>query len=187
MGPRGKLYKAHPILGKDGNRCLHRIYTSCRHSLKRTFSVQPCSTKGIRKRLFAQHNHMKPCQPRRGSMQIWPRVRANREHARVRTWNGTSGALGFAGYKVGMTHLLVTDNRATTKTKGENIFCPATIIECPPIKVAGIVFYKNSFYGPKIVSPSLSPTLDKEFARCVAMPKKHGKEAQDFDDVKLLV
>jgi len=63
---------------------------------------------------------MKKRNPRHGSMQFWPRVKAKRAYARIRRWNdSTKGVLGFAGYKVGMTHLMITDNKATSKTKGE--------------------------------------------------------------------
>ncbi|MBS3106328.1 50S ribosomal protein L3 [Candidatus Woesearchaeota archaeon] len=126
--------------------------------------------------------------PRHGSMQFWPRVRANREHARVRSWGLGTGLLGFAGYKVGMTHLKITDNKPTSMTKGQDIFMPATIIECPPMKAIGIRFYHDLPYGPQPVSQVLAESLDKELARAIALPKKqHGKEPSEFDDLTLIV
>ncbi len=124
-------------------------------------------------------------------MQFWPRVRAKRAHARVRTWPQVGqGISGFAGYKVGMTHLKITDNRSTSKTKGEDIFCPATIIECPPLKVAAIRFYKNSTYGSQPLSQILHSKLDKELAHNISLPKKEAKKIEDikeYDDITLLV
>ena len=72
--------------------------------------------------------------PRKGSMQFWPRKKAKRAYARVNSFaqEKEPKLLGFAGYKAGMSHLLVEDNRKTSTTKGEDIFCPVTIIECPP-------------------------------------------------------
>lgn len=82
--------------------------------------------------------------PRKGSLQYWPRKRAKRQHARVRTWSDTDeGLLGFAGYKAGMTHVIATDNDKNSITKGQQVQVPVTIIECPPIKLAGIRFYKD--------------------------------------------
>ena len=80
--------------------------------------------------------------PRRGSMQFWPRVRAKREYARIRSFPAVSEAkpLSFAGYKVGMTHIIITDNRPNSITKGEEISFPVTLIECPPLKTASIRF-----------------------------------------------
>ncbi|MBR9698871.1 50S ribosomal protein L3 [Candidatus Woesearchaeota archaeon] len=133
---------------------------------------------------------MKKRNPRHGSMQFWPRVRAKREHARVRRWNGSTSILGFAGYKVGMTHLMITDNKSTSKTKGQDIFCPATIIECPPLKTAAIRFYKKTSYGPKALSHVFADTLDKDLAKRLSLPKKQTKKADDiknFDDIRLIV
>ena len=112
--------------------------------------------------------------PRSGSLQYWPRKRAKRVFARVRTWLKTSEArpLGFAGYKVGMTHLIINDNRKGSTTKGMDIFCPATIIECPPLKTFSIKFYKNTTNGSKLVSEILAENFDKNLNRAVILPKK---------------
>jgi len=130
--------------------------------------------------------------PRRGSLQFWPRRRSKRVFARVRSWAKTKEAkpLGFAGYKVGMTHLIINDVRKTSTTKGMDIFCPATIIECPPLKTASIRFYKNTTKGVKTVSENLAENLDKELERKISMPKKARKReiaAENYDFVRLLV
>jgi large subunit ribosomal protein L3 len=128
--------------------------------------------------------------PRHGSMQFWPRKRAKGVRAKVRTWQGNQSILGFAGYKVCMTHLMTIDNRSTTDTKGTDIVCPTTIIECPPLKVAGIRFYKNTAYGSQPHSQILSENLDKELAKTISMPKKPGKrfeDIKDYDDISLIV
>ena len=83
--------------------------------------------------------------PRSGSMQYWPRKRAKSHLARIRSWDKGKEVkpLCFAGYKAGMTHVIMTDNRASTKTKGMDIFTPVTVIECPPMKVYSIRLYKK--------------------------------------------
>ncbi|MFT4250506.1 MAG: 50S ribosomal protein L3 [Candidatus Woesearchaeota archaeon] len=82
--------------------------------------------------------------PRRGSLQYWPRKRAQRQHARVRSHSTEAkGLVGFAGYKAGMTQIMATDNKKNSLTKGQDINIPVTIIECPPLKIAGIRFYKD--------------------------------------------
>ena len=50
--------------------------------------------------------------PRHGSMQYWPRKRAKRSFPRIRSWGASkeNKPLGFAGYKVGMTHVMIVDN-----------------------------------------------------------------------------
>ncbi len=108
-------------------------------------------------------------------MQFWPRVRARYSYARIRNWVASKETkpLGFAGYKVGMTHLLITDNRQHSLTKGTGIFCPVTVVECPPIKTASIQFYKNTINGSKLISQTFAENLDKELARKIITPKKN--------------
>ncbi|MBL7055238.1 50S ribosomal protein L3 [Candidatus Woesearchaeota archaeon] len=130
--------------------------------------------------------------PRKGSLQFWPRKRNKRSYARVRSWAKLKEVklLGFAGYKVGMTHAMINDNRKTSLTKGTEIFCPVTIIECPPIKTASIRFYKNTQNGLKLVSEIFSEKVDKELGRKIIIPKKINKKIEDikdFDEIRLLV
>jgi len=130
--------------------------------------------------------------PRSGSLQFWPRKRSKRIYTRVRSWADVKDAklLGFAGYKVGMTHLIINDNRKTSTTKNIDISCPATIIECPPLKAVSIRFYKNTIKGQKAVSETLAGTQDKELKRKIPVPKKgkeEKKDPEDFDYVHLLV
>ncbi|MDP3765727.1 MAG: 50S ribosomal protein L3 [Nanoarchaeota archaeon] len=127
-------------------------------------------------------------QPRAGSMQFWPRVRARYVYARVRNWptSKESKLLGFAGYKVGMTHLLINDNRANSLTKGTEVSYPTTIIECPPLKTASIRFYKNTQDGAKLAAEIFADSLDRELERKITIPKKKGKEIYDFDFLRLL-
>ncbi len=137
-----------------------------------------------------------PRSPRHGSMQVWPRKRASRQYARVRSWATTTEkkALGFAGYKVGMTHVMQIDNVKTSKTKGEEIFAPVTIIECPPLKVASVRLYTSSPYGLQPKTQFNAKNLDKELVeRKLTKPKKHNEEqinaisAKDFDALTILV
>src|SRR3989338_6135629 len=129
--------------------------------------------------------------PRMGSLEYWPRKRSKRAFARVRTWAASKNAklLGFAGYKVGMTHLIINDNKKTSTTKGMSISCPATIIECPPIKTASIRFYKNSQNGAKIVSEIFAENFDKNLGRTLVLQKKKERKSTPdyFDYIRLLV
>jgi len=130
--------------------------------------------------------------PRRGSLQYSPRKRAKKESARVRSWANIQEAklLGFAGYKVGMTHVFYTNNRAHSTTKGMEISCPVTVIECPPLKTISIKFYKKTTYGLRLCDEILANKLDKELARKIKIPKKVKKKIEDikdYDDIRLVV
>ena len=127
-------------------------------------------------------------------MQVWPRRRAKSEVVRVRAWAKSTEAkpLGFAGYKVGMTHILITDNRPNSITKGEDIRFPVTVIECPPIKLMGFTLYKKDAYGIHASSQFLSDKLDKILAKNFPLPKKANKNISDikideYDNLMLLV
>lgn len=113
---------------------------------------------------------------------------------RVRSWAGISEAkpLGFAGYKAGMTHVFVTDNRPNSLTKGEDIRLPVTVIECPPMKLIGFTLYKKDAYGFHAASQIFSDKLDKDLAKNFPLPKKQGKKVSDvkiegYDDLTLVV
>ena len=121
-------------------------------------------------------------------MQFWPRVRSKLNYPRIRNWPGSKEAkiLGFAGYKIGMTHTLINDNRQTSLTKGTDIFCPITVVECPPLKTTSIRFYKNTKNGSKLISELFDDSIGKELERKIIVHKKKGKEAENFDFVRLL-
>lgn len=126
--------------------------------------------------------------PRRGSMQFWPRKRAKCSLARVHSWPKLNQAkpLAFIGYKAGMTHLFAINNRQKSLTKDQEINLAATILDCPPMVVAGLVFYKNS----KKLTQILNKNLDKQLSKKIPLPKKETKKIDDvseFDDVRLLV
>jgi large subunit ribosomal protein L3 len=129
--------------------------------------------------------------PRQGSLQYWPRKRAADIVARIRTWQAGKEAklLGFPAYKVGMTHVILTDNRQTSLTKNEDIQVPVTVLECPPIKVAAIMLYKQDVYGLHCAGQITSDKLDKELTRSLVLPKKQQKQpdTKNIADVKVLV
>jgi large subunit ribosomal protein L3 len=145
---------------------------------------------GATKRLF--YKMTKAHKPRLGSMQFWPRKRARHSVARIRSWAKSKNAKpqAFIGYKVGMTHLLVVDNRPKSITKGDKIVSPVTIIECPPLIVMGVAFYKNSLLGMKKSVSVLAENLDKALSKTIQLPKKTIKkidEVKEFDDLRILV
>lgn len=115
----------------------------------------------------------------------------------MRSWTPDNKVkpLGFIGYKAGMTHIQYFDERPKSPMKGETVTLPVTIIECPPLLAAGIVFYKNSLLGRKKIASLMAPNLGKELSRLIQLPKKEaGNKAEPlkektilFDDLRLLV
>ncbi|MBR9677629.1 50S ribosomal protein L3 [Candidatus Woesearchaeota archaeon] len=126
-------------------------------------------------------------QPRSGSLQYWPRKKASREYARVRAWPQVKDnkPLGFAGYKAGMTHVMAIDNRKNSMTKGELIRIPTTIIECPPLKVASIRFYKKNSKG-LLLAKEIFGKADKELGRKITLSKKESKKEVSIEDYDIV-
>ena len=56
--------------------------------------------------------HRKFHAPKHGSLAYLPRKRASRHIGRIRNWPSVNelSLLGFAGYKAGMTHVVLVDN-----------------------------------------------------------------------------
>ncbi len=84
---------------------------------------------------------------------------------------------GFAGYKVGMTHLVMVDDHKTSPTEGKDVMVPVTVIEVPPMKVAGVRAYTNDTYGKHALTEAWSDSLNEELGRRITMPKNHDRAA----------
>lgn len=127
--------------------------------------------------------------PRKSSLQFWPRKRAQRTFARVRAWARGKEAkpLGFAGYKVGMGHIMFTQTRSGSPNKGRQEVMPITIIECPPLKVAAVTYYQKTPYGTKKVTEVRADSQDKHFTRRLRAGKSKTSAPEKFDDVRLVV
>jgi large subunit ribosomal protein L3 len=132
-------------------------------------------------------------QPRSGSMQFWPRKRAQRPYARIRHSPSVKdkGLVAFAGYKVGMTHVQAIETRKTSTKKGEEISIPVTIIECPAIKIYSIRLYKKTLAGLKLVKEVIQQNKDLSRKLKIAKEiKKHDFStfgSINYDDVKVVV
>ncbi len=134
-----------------------------------------------------------PHHSRRGSMAYYPRVRAKKIGADIRSWpeiEGNAKIQAFAGYKVGMTHIQMTDYRKTSVTAGKTIMAPVTVVEVPPLKVISVRYYEDGDNGLKIFAEKKADNIDKEvFKRIPEIKNKNSREIElkDVSDVRLLV
>ena len=89
--------------------------------------------------------------PRRGSMGFSPRKRALRKYGRIQAWPETSDSdirvLGFAGWKAGMTHVLLRDTNSNSTSAGQEVRKAVTVVESPPMKVLEVRGYRMTPYG----------------------------------------
>jgi large subunit ribosomal protein L3 len=90
-----------------------------------------------------------------------------------------------------MTHVVGIDTRKNALTKGDEITEAVTVIECPPIKIAGVRLYKTK-YLKKQPSQDILFKTDKSLSRKLTLPKKHEDklgtiDTKDVVDIKILV
>jgi len=105
---------------------------------------------------------------------VWPRKRAASLSPRIKCWpTGGKGLEAFGGYKVGMAHVVMTDD-SESPTKGQEITRPVTFIEVPPLYIYSIVAYGKEPAGIRIIGEVPAAGAPKEIARTIVPAKKGG-------------
>ena len=121
--------------------------------------------------------HRKQSAPKRGSMAYSPRKRIANVHGHVRSWpkyNGSPRILGFAGFKAGMTHVIMREDRPNNPYIGQERARPITVIEAPSMVVTSVRGYKETARGRKIAGELWVKEVPKTFAR-------YWKQNKDYD------
>ena len=125
-----------------------------------------------------------------GTLQFYPRKRASKVIPSA-NWKpleekDQQGILGFICYKVRMKSLLVKDNTEDSMTKSKRITIPCTILECPPMKILSIRFYK----GQKVLK-DIIVSNEKILKKKIKVPKKlkdlEKEIPKEFDNIRILV
>lgn len=127
--------------------------------------------------------------PRKGSLQFWPRKRASKLLPRV-NWSSIDSKKtlkGFIGYKAGMASAFVKDETQNSMTKGKKIIVPVTILECPPMRIFSVRFYKNGIVKTEVLAENPGRELKKK----VKLQKKSHKKIEDmnpneYDDITII-
>jgi len=117
--------------------------------------------------------------PKRGSLAYLPRGRAARAVGRIRFWPKVEegpALLGFMGYKAGMTHVFMVEDKPSSPSLGKEIFHSATILEVPPITVCAIRAYAKNQYGLQTFTEAWMKDPPKDFNRVVVLPKHFNTE-----------
>jgi len=134
---------------------------------------------------------MAPSSPHHGSLQFWPRKRAEKQIPSV-NWSVVPsnakmpGILGFITYKVGMATAVVKDNTEHSMTKGKKMVVPVTILEAPNMKVFSIRFYKFGKVMKEVIVSN-----DKDLKRVVRVPKEvkplDAQIPSGYEDIRVIV
>jgi large subunit ribosomal protein L3 len=88
----------------------------------------------------------------------------------VRFWPEAEGdphLLGFAGYKAGMTHAFVIEDRSRSPDFGMEMKNATTIIDAPPMTIVGIRGYEKTYDGLKAITEAWMEDLPIDVLRTV--------------------
>jgi len=126
--------------------------------------------------------HRKKHAPRRGSLAYLPRGRAASEVGRVRFWPSVEEGptlLGFMGYKAGMTHIFIVEDKPGSPNLGKETVHPATVLDAPPILVCAVRAYVKNQHGLQTSTEAWMKKPPKDFNR-VLTPSKNSDPDQGF-------
>ncbi len=132
--------------------------------------------------------------PRSGSMAFYPRVRARKQTPSFSSFKvdvsvDEVSPVNFLGYKAGMTTVFALNQQEKSPKFNVEVPVPATVVECPPIKVFGVRAYKQTHAGKKVLMDVLSDKVDKELLKKIhsfLKPKKkeNKKKRNSFSDLE---
>ncbi|WP_435333485.1 50S ribosomal protein L3 [Haloarchaeobius sp. TZWWS8] len=120
-----------------------------------------------------------PSRPRKGSLGFGPRKRATSEVPRFNSWpddDGQPTLQGFAGYKAGMTHVVMINDESNSPREGMEETVPVTIVETPPMRAVALRAYEDTPYGKKPLTEVWTTEFHDELDRVLDLP-----EDSDFD------
>lgn len=114
----------------------------------------------------------------------------------ISSWPEVSGSpkiQAFAGYKAGMTHVLMVDFNQKSTTAGQEIQVPVTVIESPPMRVAAVRLYAEGPAGLRAYGEVWADGVSKDLSSRTPMAKKYkpeeawsGLDLGQVDDVRLI-
>ncbi|MCZ2808323.1 MAG: 50S ribosomal protein L3 [Candidatus Bathyarchaeota archaeon] len=123
--------------------------------------------------------HRKKHAPRHGSLAYLPRGRAKRTVGRIRFWPKVEEGptlLGFMGYKAGMTHIMMVEDKPGSLNLGKEASHPATILDVPPIIVFAVRAYTKNQYGLQTFTEAWMKSPPKDFDRALVLPEQFNTE-----------
>ena len=110
-----------------------------------------------------------------------PRSRAASETPRFGSWpddDGQPAPQGFAGYKAGMTHVMMINDQPDSPREGMEETVPVTVLETPPVRVGAIRAYEETPYGMRPLTEVWTADPHPDLERVLTRPEE---PAQDTD------
>jgi large subunit ribosomal protein L3 len=99
---------------------------------------------------------------------------------RFNAWTGDDGQprlQGFAGYKAGMTHVMLVNDATSSHRAGLEETVPVTIVETPPMHAAAVRAYEDTPYGKRPLTEVWTDDLHPDLDRALSPPNDHDADA----------
>jgi large subunit ribosomal protein L3 len=120
--------------------------------------------------------------PRKGSLGFGPRKRSVSETPRFNSWpddDGQPSLQGFAGYKAGMTHVVLINDEPDSPREGMEETVPVTVVETPPMGVIALRAYEDTPYGQRPLTEVWADEFHDELDRALDIPEGHDAAAAE--------
>lgn len=121
--------------------------------------------------------------PRKGSLGFSPRSRASDEVPRFSSWpeDGAEATLqAFAGYKAGMTNIMVINDVPESPREGMEESVGVTVIETPPMRAVAVRAYEDTAYGLQPITEVWTTDYHEDLDRAIDVPAGTG-DAEGLD------
>jgi len=92
-----------------------------------------------------------------------------------------------------MTHAFIVDYRKRSTTAGQEVSVPVTVVEVPPLRVAGARIYDSNPYGRRVVAEAWADGFPEELGRRIPdhpaadAARREAFGQADGDEVRLIV
>lgn len=122
-------------------------------------------------------------------MAFTPRKKVRRESHRWRNWpewsNDEPRLTGYAGYKAGMTHVIMIQGKRQGLHYKQETAVPVSVIEIPDITIYGVRVYTNSVNGSNVAGEILADKFNKFLKRKLRLPDavdrdEHSEKLEKF-------
>jgi len=116
-------------------------------------------------------SHRKFEHPRQASLAFLPKRRTKHHRGRVRHWPKDDKKkpvhlTAFMGYKAGMTHCVkYQERREGKKIIKKDVVHATSVVECPPMKIIGMVGYIETPRGLRTLSTVWAQQIDQDVKR----------------------
>ena len=113
-----------------------------------------------------------------------PRKRVTNEVPRFKSWpddDGQPGLQGFAGYKAGMTQVVMLNDQADSPREGAEETVPVTVVETPPMRAVALRAYEDTPYGKRPLTDVWASELDDDLGRALSLPRNGADCTDEFE------